>query len=86
MSILIDGLMDWHFVNVDKSGLTCSTAKGIGGGIVLGEVWYASSQKSSHLFVDDSTCTKRARVVFSLSCPESQVGSNPAKKFSTLAS
>lgn len=30
--------MDWHFVNVDKSGLTCSTAKGIGGGIVLGKV------------------------------------------------
>lgn len=42
--------------------------------------------KVQSLVVDDSTCTKRARVVFSLSCPESQVGSNPAKKFSTLAS
>lgn len=31
-------------------------------------------EKSSHLFVDDPTCTKRARVVFSLSRPESKVG------------
>lgn len=43
--------------------------------------------KVQSLIVDDSTCTKRARVVFSLSCPESRyLGSNPAKKFSTLAS
>lgn len=44
--------------------------------------------KVQSLVVDDSTCTKRARVVFSLSCPESigTLGSNPAKKFSTLAS
>lgn len=43
-------------------------------------------RKVQSLVVDESTCTKRARVVFSLSCPESQVPSNPAKKFSTLAS
>lgn len=42
--------------------------------------------KVQSLVVDDSTCRKRARVVFSLTSTESQVGSNPAKKFSTLAS
>lgn len=40
----MDGWIDWHFLNVDQSGLTCSTAKGIGGGIVLGKVCYASSK------------------------------------------
>lgn len=48
--------MDWHFVNVDQSGLTCSTAKGIGGGIVLGKVCFLA--KSSHL----SSMIQRVRV------------------------
>lgn len=56
-------MIDWHFLNVDQSGLTCSTAKGIGGGIVLGKVCYASSQKSSHL----SSMIQRVRSVRELS-------------------